>query len=239
MQEQHELEERVIGGNETTIDTFPYQVSLRNKGLHFCGGAIISEKHVITGARCIDRGLSVNDLTVSAGSTTPYPENDTEVKAVAYFARHPGYSIYFRKNDIAILFLKTEFTFGQFIQPLKLPQNGVIPEAGSEATLTGWGAVIDNAPTWPTNLRFVSMPVVGAGKCESSYPRKINQGEFCAGGNPGRKNACSGDSGGPLAQNGVLIGVFAFGDKCGLNSRPDVYTRVSHHVEWIVKKITR
>lgn len=41
-----------------------------------------------------------------------------------------------------------------------------------------------------------------------------------------------GDSGGPLAANGSLIGIVSWGIPCGL-TYPDVFTRVSSHVSWI------
>lgn len=45
---------RIIGGEETTIDKFPYQVSLMSYGYHICGGSIINKNHVLTAAHCTD-----------------------------------------------------------------------------------------------------------------------------------------------------------------------------------------
>lgn len=44
---------RIIGGNETTIEENPWQVSLELLGIHNCGGCIISENAIVTAAQCI------------------------------------------------------------------------------------------------------------------------------------------------------------------------------------------
>lgn len=44
---------------------------------------------------------------------------------------------------------------------------------------------------------------------------------------------CLGDSGGPLVYNQRLIGVVSWTVLCG-GTQPDVFVRVSSHVDWIV-----
>lgn len=43
---------RIIGGDETTIETVPYMVSITYHGNHICGGAIVSPNIVISAAHC-------------------------------------------------------------------------------------------------------------------------------------------------------------------------------------------
>jgi len=67
---------------------------------------------------------------------------------------------------------------------------------------------------------------------------------LCAGYYFGKKDACQGDSGGPLqclAPGGQwrLIGVVSFGDMCGLEKKPGVYTRVLAVLDWIKSYIKR
>lgn len=42
----------IIGGQQTTINQYPYQVSLRKPYDHICGGAIISVDYILTAAHC-------------------------------------------------------------------------------------------------------------------------------------------------------------------------------------------
>jgi secreted trypsin-like serine protease len=44
---------RVAGGTNAIESEFPYQVSLMYYNVHICGGALISDRHVLSAAHCI------------------------------------------------------------------------------------------------------------------------------------------------------------------------------------------
>lgn len=46
------LDGRIVGGKPTTIEDYPYQVSLQHRSSHVCGGVVISEDYVVTAAHC-------------------------------------------------------------------------------------------------------------------------------------------------------------------------------------------
>lgn len=48
------LDSRIVGGDETTIEENPWQVSIQLLGLHSCGGSIISQNTIVTAAHCVD-----------------------------------------------------------------------------------------------------------------------------------------------------------------------------------------
>lgn len=48
------------------------------------------------------------------------------------------------------------------------------------------------------------------------------------------QGTCMGDSGGPLISGGQQIGIVSWGIPCG-QGRPDVYTRVFSHRNWILQ----
>jgi len=43
---------KIVGGRECFEGEFPWMVSLKSETGHFCGGFVISEKHVLTAAHC-------------------------------------------------------------------------------------------------------------------------------------------------------------------------------------------
>ena len=64
----------------------------------------------------------------------------------------------------------------------------------------------------------------------------ITSGMMCAGIlDVGGKDACGGDSGGPLAHFGdIIVGVTSWGFECADSFYPGVSARVSHFSNWIV-----
>lgn len=44
---------RIVGGDETSITNHPYQASVQFFGFHYCGGAVISDRFVVTAAHCM------------------------------------------------------------------------------------------------------------------------------------------------------------------------------------------
>jgi len=67
---------------------------------------------------------------------------------------------------------------------------------------------------------------------------------LCAGNLVGGKDACYGDSGGPLqclAPDGRwrLVGVTSWGDQCGVVHKPGIYTRIDYMYPMIKKYINR
>lgn len=61
---------------------------------------------------------------------------------------------------------------------------------------------------------------------------------ICAADEANGRDACGGDSGGPLAVEGsggtyVQIGIVSFGENCSIPGYPGVYTSVTRLLHWI------
>ncbi|KAF2890093.1 hypothetical protein ILUMI_14222, partial [Ignelater luminosus] len=61
---------------------------------------------------------------------------------------------------------------------------------------------------------------------------KVTDNMFCGGWPSGSRDSCSGDSGGPLLQMGLLVGITSWGRKCG-RGYPGVYTKLSEFQDWL------
>ncbi|XP_016838732.1 trypsin-7 [Nasonia vitripennis] len=222
---------RVVGGYETSIEQHPYQVSLRYKGRHKCGGAIIAEDWVITAAHCL-KSSNPSHLSIKAGSSTLGGRG--QVVDVHHVIRHEDYSRRESDYDIALLQLESPLALGSKIQPIELAEAADYYSTGSKASVTGWG-VEESSGELSNYLREVSVPLISNSECSRLYgQRRITERMLCAGYvGRGGKDACQGDSGGPLVQDGKLIGIVSWGFGCAEPNYPGVYTRVTALRSWI------
>lgn len=84
------------------------------------------------------------------------------------------------------------------------------------------------------------MPIFRKDECITKYSRlgaSISDKQICAGGNFA-SDSCRGDSGGPLMRKrpeGIWesVAVVSFGNGCGMDGWPGVYTSVEHYLGWI------
>uniref|UniRef100_A0A3Q1JBF0 Uncharacterized protein n=1 Tax=Anabas testudineus TaxID=64144 RepID=A0A3Q1JBF0_ANATE len=247
------------------ICTFNSQVSLRLKGSHFCGGAILTGRWIMTAAHCF--GSVSNGVTVAAGEFDRRVDDEDEqvfhVKSVSVHEKYHHTSP--MSYDIA---LPLTFTIGVRIQPicLPLPDEKIIPETG--CIVGGWGKIKERGRL-PATLREVQLNLVDQAKCkyvlQTVKSSVLNQAlvrpesamtVLCAGPERGGRDACQGDSGGPLvcpAGSGrglwVVLGITSWGKGCGRSwgnnsihppsrrGSPGVFTDVRLLLPWIKRKL--
>ena len=61
---------RVVNGQDASPHSWPWQVSLRKRGRHFCGGSLIRPDWIVTAAHCVDRDPSPSTYTVVVGENS-------------------------------------------------------------------------------------------------------------------------------------------------------------------------
>ena len=134
---------RVMGGCVTSIDEFPWQVSLfrtgggTQLGTHFCGGSVVAERWVLTAAHCVDDLVPTDPspIAVFFGSTSL--EAGGRIADVQTVYAHPDYRGV-GSDDIALLELRTSVS----VRPVSLAtpeQAGNLERKGTMAIVTGWG----------------------------------------------------------------------------------------------------
>ncbi|EEB17571.1 conserved hypothetical protein [Pediculus humanus corporis] len=50
---RYDIGSRVIGGEETQPNEYPWAVAIFRKGKIFCGGSLINDKYVLTAGHCL------------------------------------------------------------------------------------------------------------------------------------------------------------------------------------------
>nr|AYV99586.1 venom polypeptide [Dolopus genitalis] len=217
-------EGRIIGGENGDISDFPYQLSLRIAGRHNCGASVISKRWVLTAAHCLEKILAI-DITLRAGST--FSNTGGKIIPADKLFMHPDYNSRWSDYDVGLIRTKTDLT-GDNIEIVRLPNFNDPINTGDIATVSGWGYTSNNTQIVSEHLKFVNIPIVDQGVCNSALKNYggVRGMMFCAG-EPG-KDACQGDSGGPIVSKGVQIGVVSGGIECGNPKYYGVYTRLAN-----------
>ncbi|KAF5289870.1 hypothetical protein FQR65_LT02004 [Abscondita terminalis] len=257
------LSQRIVGGERAALDEFQWMALLQyqkrkstGRGFH-CGGALISDRYVLTAAHCIlniPKGWKL--VSVRLGEHNLETEQDCQEYCadppinvpVQELIPHEKYDVnsIHRYHDIALLRLQRKIDYTDYIFPVCLPLNLNIDYTGLNMTVAGWGRT-ENRSQSAFKLKL-DVPVKPQSECINTYQKaKVNlrDGQICAGGVKG-KDSCTGDSGGPLMYadyskpdaNYYITGVVSFGpSNCGVAGWPGVYTKVSDYVPWILSKM--
>ena len=107
----------IVGGHEVRAHSAPFIASLYLGDQHFCGGSLVTPRHVVTAAHCVaplsDFKIRTR-LRVRLGKhdRTKNRESGEEVRRVVRVVKHPGFkpAPHFW-NDIAVLTLDSDVPF--------------------------------------------------------------------------------------------------------------------------------
>jgi len=235
----------IVGGVEARRGAWPWQAALLDAGVrdpraaHFCGGTLIYPEWVVTAAHCvvvddegrpryareIAVGLGLHDLQSDPGQVIP----------VAQVVMNPGFDFTSGIADIALLRLARAASLGAAVQTVpalvEAPDDAAAAP-GQRAMIVGWGTAEPGVPA--SRLRQAEVPIAPPFFCAP------HGGVLCAGGEG--RDACFGDSGGPLLVGGAgggrwrLAGVTSAGSggRCGEPGALTRYTSLAHHANWIL-----
>lgn len=228
----------VVGGTDAPAGAYPYQVELWKRtstgDWHpSCGGSIIGDRWILTAAHCAE-ATTADRMIVTVGSNTLDPAGT--VYRVQETIRHQDYNgnAAGNPNDIGLLKLTTPIAYTPLVQPIALPDPPQFPSG--TATLTGWGKTSGNGQASNT-LRQATVTVLTVAECQARwYGQNINANHVCTYDKGTGQSACEGDSGGPLAQNGRVIGIVSWGHSVCSGLYPSVYTNVAGYRTWITTK---
>ncbi|XP_043652928.1 serine protease 7 [Drosophila teissieri] len=259
----HSFSNKVYNGNDTAIDEFNWMALLEyvdNRGRRelSCGGSLINNRYVLTAAHCV---IGAVETEVGRLTTVRLGEYDTskDVDCVDEICNqpilqlgieqaivHPQYdpANKNRIHDIALLRLDQPVLLNEYIQPVCLPlvSTRMAINTGELLVVSGWGRTTTARKS--TIKQRLDLPVNDHDYCARKFATRnihLISSQLCVGGEFYR-DSCDGDSGGPLMRRGFdqawyQEGVVSFGNRCGLEGWPGVYTRVADYMDWILETI--
>jgi len=240
---KNSITSKIVGGKPADKHEYPWMVALvfRGEKKPFCGGSLITERHVLTAAHCFkpfdfDLIVTKEYIQVLVGYHRISDQTGFDKHNVSNIEIHRKYHDPTVNYDFAILTIDSSVRPSMFM-PVCLPADINTKYEEQWATVTGWGRVSTHGPRSPV-LREVDIKVTSDKVCKATWRNGVDSSNICAMA-PG-KNSCHHDSGGPLIvqENGkwTLVGVVNFGSLrlgCAAPGIPAVYGRVTEVMDWI------
>lgn len=236
-----EAQSRVVGGTPVSDGEYPFVASVGDVRYgstayrrHFCGASLIDRDSVLTAAHCV-RGTPAQPLRVTVGRTV-LTSGRGQTRRISRISIHPRYNRFTSLTyDAAVLTLKNPV---RGIAPIRLPgvRQNALEKPGRLANIAGWGNTIGQPPNgnnggnYPDRMREARVPIVSDARGRNVYGRSYVGALMVAAGRKG-KDACDGDSGGPMfaesAGRRYQIGITSFGRGCATRAYPGVYTETN------------
>ncbi|XP_074481238.1 ovochymase-1 isoform X2 [Sebastes fasciatus] len=223
-------------GNMTESCPFswPWTVSLQSNGRHYCSGALIHRRWVLTAQHCNVRAkedvvvLGVHDFQFSSSQTVPVDE-------VFNLPQDGSFPPNF---DLSLLHLSVPARFSSQVSPVCVPDEDEDLDGSWSCVTTGWGASKATVDVDPDRLNHVRLTVVNHTSCRELWGGGlITDSHICT--HPAGSASCMGDSGAPLLcrKRGAyfLFGVVTWGSGRCDAEKPAIFTRISDYHSWITE----
>ncbi|GAB1300154.1 Mannan-binding lectin serine protease 1 [Apodemus speciosus] len=244
---------KIFNGRPAQKGTTPWIAMLSHlNGQPFCGGSLLGSNWVLTAAHCLYHPLDPEEPTLNNSyllSPSDFKiimgkhwrrrsDEDEQHLRVQSIILHPLYDPRTFENDLGLVELSESPRLNDFVMPVCLPEQP--STEGTMVIVSGWGKQF--LQRFPETLMEIEIPIVNYDTCQEAYTplrKKVTKDMICAGEREGGKDACAGDSGGPMVTKDAerapwyLVGVVSWGEDCGKKDRYGVYSYIYPNKDWI------
>lgn len=249
---------RINGGQETKVEAAPFMASLReihnNKPNHVCGAVIISQKYLLTAARCF-YSKEADWFGVAVGTDKKNDQSvlNHAIKRITVQEEYDEFKAPF-KHDIALIELEEPLKMNNKIKAI--PINTTFFEGQVSAIAFGFGGAyvssqfkrkkIENRIHYfkfffifkdnNVNLQSLQVTTMTNPECRTRVDKLTPVYDFatlCAFSGDKKKRMGHGDAGGPLVHANALIGLSSWNPQVVGSGKPEGFTRIATYIQWI------
>merc|ERR1712012_579079 len=163
---------KIVNGWDADQGEWPWIAALMNNGRQFCGGSLITRKHILTAAHCVAHmsRYDVANLKVRLGEHAIKQTGETQLfeSKAARVVRHKEFSQQTLHKDVAVITLETEVPDLPNVRPVCLAEFNGPDLAQQTATVVGWGSLRENGPQ-PNILQEVTVRIWDNKVCKDTY----------------------------------------------------------------------
>jgi len=174
------IDVRIVGGTDTTPNTFTHQVALLSKdGAFACGGSLLAPDLVLTAAHCRSR---VQTAIIGLYSVANSASN-TETIEICEKSNNPLYADSEGSGgDACLLRLCQESQMAKEgkVRAIALNLDPNVPYANATLTATGWGLTSEGG-SLSKILQKVDVNYYSQRSCKAIYQSAVSDGTLCAG----------------------------------------------------------
>lgn len=184
------LKSRINGDITAKSREFPFHVAIFFDTRYRCGGSLLTAKATITAAHCVVNSsqdlLPSDNFRLLFGSVDLLSLSGNEaVRSVEEIYKHPDYEFdRILKSDIAVLRMKGQLQFSQFIKPICLPSSSlpsINTRINEHLIILGFGSSTETLQ--PSRyLHYGRMKVISRNQCTQKiiFALLPEQSSFCA-----------------------------------------------------------
>lgn len=235
---------RIVNGTVVDPHEYPFYAALTRDNFGqrqvFCGGSLISPNFVLTAAHCTEfiTPSAMSEYTVLLGSHNIKAATGNEVeREFKNVILHPDWNSDTVDNDVALIEIR-RVQYSNEVSPVCLPFGINYSSLDEKMAITmGYGQLVYNGVQSNT-IHDVALKVENRRDCKAYndfYNKRVTDNMICT--YESNKDACKGDSGGPLIYKVggrfKQIGIVSWGRECAKENQPGVYAYVPNYISWI------
>lgn len=213
-----------------------------NAYYHSCGGSLISNSWIVTAAHCLYN--RDEPLRAVGGTDNLNFMYRAQTRNAFQQIIHPNFDIATYDNDIALVKVDKPYNLESSFSHVGTVcvNRDMVLLPYDIATICGFGSRAFHEKT-RSHLYETEIAIIDKNTCNKAFGGMITDNMICAGGMiANKRDACSGDSGGPITMDlgdgrMSLIGVVSFGNDCAVQNFPGIYTKISNYYDWINNNI--